>query len=231
MLYSSPVFSQASGSLAGITFLHGRSGLMCRSRSTPTNPSSLRQREIRYAVSRLSPYWGSILTGTQRDGWRLYADNVAMTNRLGASIFLSGFNHFMRSNIPRIQAGIAIVEDAPIIYDLGTWTLPDFVKAWTFLDLIQVNVTPADHWATNEGGYILLYSSRPTDAAAVYNVGHFRYYHRNLDLPRPINIIQTGGPEWPLLVGTRIWVYARIIQTDGRLSGPIDLGSNIVTFL
>ena len=47
MKFTSQVYTQASGSVGGLTYSHNRSGMYTRARSTPTDPASTLQLERR----------------------------------------------------------------------------------------------------------------------------------------------------------------------------------------
>ncbi len=156
MLFTSPLLSQASGSLAGLTFSHTRGSKYVKARTTPTNPNSQRQGIVRAAMGVLSPYWGQELTQAERDAWRLYAANVPSSNALGETIHLTGQQHFMRINIPRIQIGEAILDTAPTIFDLGTFTAPTIVDITSGTQLITIAFDNGDDWAIAVGGFMIL---------------------------------------------------------------------------
>jgi len=53
MKFKSPILSQASGSIAGITFSHNRGGMYVRARAVPTNPGSPQQHRSEEHTSEL----------------------------------------------------------------------------------------------------------------------------------------------------------------------------------
>lgn len=223
MLFTSPVYSQASGSIAGITYGHGRSGMYTRARVTPTNPDSERQRTVRHAVATLMPYWGQELDAGQRSAWNLYAANVPWTNALGQTIFLTGHQHFLRCNAPRIQAAIAIVEEAPKIYDLGTFTAPT-IASLVDTPLISINFDNTDDWATAVGGHMLVWAGKSIGPGRTFYRGPWRYAGRVNGAVEPPASMQSFPAPWPYALLNIAWIKCRIIQVDGRLSMPIVLG-------
>jgi hypothetical protein len=227
MLFKSPLFSQASGSLAGTTFTHGRSGLVARARSIPTNPSSSFQQAVRSAVATLASYWGQTLTALQRDAWNSYGAGTVMTNRLGDQIYLTGQNHFIRANVPRIQAAIAIVPDAPTTFDLGTFTSPAIASA-DDTDNVAVSFTNTDDWASTVGGHMLVYVSRPQSPGKGFFKGPFRYAAKIDGAAVAPESPEDVTSPFTLTEGQKVWVQCRIIQSDGRLSTPIILGPQTV---
>lgn len=228
MLFTSPVYSQVSGSIAGITYSHGRSGIITKTRSTPTNPNTARQRTIRHAIARLGSYWGQILTETERAAWRLYASNVAWTNPLGQTTFLTGQNHFTRCNVPRIQASIDILEAAPKIYDLGTFTPPTITAIPSGLQAFIITFDNTDDWANIVDGHMLCYGGRPTGPGTGFYSGPWRYAGKQTGNPvPPVSPVAFTTP-WRITSGQICWIQIRIIQGDGRLSSPVVLGPKTV---
>lgn len=120
MKFKSPVYSEASGSIAGIVYSHNKGGLYTRARSVPTNPNSPRQQAVRTAMGNVLSRWTDDLSAAQRTAWETYAANTPVLDRLGELRTLSGQQQFLRSNIMREVAGISIVDDAPTVYDTGT---------------------------------------------------------------------------------------------------------------
>jgi hypothetical protein len=224
MLFSSPIFSQASGSVAGLTFAHCRAGMTVRSRSTPTNPDTERQRTVKHALARFAPYWGDTLSQDERDAWNLYGSNVVMTNALGKPFHLTGQNHFLRANIPRIQSGLSVLATAPTVFDLGTFTAPVILGAIVDIQALGINFTQTDEWASTAGGHMLVYEGMPTGPGRDFGPGHFRFAGRTDGDPSPPFDPALFVSPWFLTADNILWVQIRIIQPDGRLSLPIILG-------
>lgn len=228
MLFSSPVYSAASGSIAGLVYSHNRAGMYTRARSTPTNPNSQRQRIVRVTLARLGNYWGQILTQGQRDAWALYGDNVEMSNRLGAAIFLTGQNHFVRLNVVRLQAGISILEAAPTIFDLGTFTAPTVLGVSDFGNDFTIAYTNTDAWANGVGGFMIVYSGRPIGPGRAFFGGPYRYVGNIVGDPVPPTSPDTFLQVWQQDAGNLMWIRIRVIQVDGRMSGPVILGPTTI---
>ncbi len=229
MLFSSPIFSQASGSIAGLTFAHSSSGMTVRARSTPTNPDTARQRTVKHALARLSPYWGELLTQAERDAWNLYAANVVMTNVLGDAFHLTGQNHFLRANIPRIQSGISVLEIAPSVYDLGTFTAPTIFSLTMVAQRVFIGFENTDDWANSANGHMIFYVGRPLGQGRGYYGGPYRFGNVLDGNPVPPSSPFLFTSPYAHQIDQIVWVRIRIIQVDGRLSLPIVLGPFTVT--
>lgn len=96
MLIRTGFGGQLSGSVGGVVASHNAGGAYLRNRSVPTNPNSLRQQLVRGSVSAAAGAWHGLSVGA-RASWAAYAAGTPVTNRLGESIILSGWNMFFRS--------------------------------------------------------------------------------------------------------------------------------------
>jgi hypothetical protein len=228
MKYKSPLFSQASGSIGGTTFSHNRGGMYVRSRATPTDPGSARQQTLRAAMGSLAPYWGETLTADQRNAWRDYAANTAFVNVLGDTVYLTGQQQFLRANVPRLQASLAILADAPTTFDYGTFSAPNISSALDD-DSIDVAFTNTDDWATDDAGALLAYGGKQQGPGRDFYKGPWRYMGILAgDSITPPTSPESFTSQFGLDAGNRVWVLVRIIQPDGRLSLPIVLGPELI---
>lgn len=223
MLFSSPVYSKASGSIAGLTYSHNRGGMYTRARVTPTDPASTRQLIIRGAMATLAPAWLNDLTSVQRAGWKTYGDNVSMTNRLGETVYLTGQQHFLRSNVPRIQFGLTMLTTAPTTYNLGTFTMPSIASAYDDLD-INITFDNTDAWAGLSGAQMLLWGGLEQNASRSFYKGPFRSMGAIEGAGTPPTSPATLVSQHQLTEGNVVWVAGRVIQGDGRLSEQFIIG-------
>ena len=229
MLYSSPIFAKASGSVGGLTFSHNRGGQYTRARVTPTDPSSIRQQFMRATIGVLAPYWGQTLSAAQRSAWNLYADNVTWINPIGETIFLTGQQHFLRINTVRLQIAQAILDAAPTIFDLGTFTAPTIVSMNSGPPAtIDIAFDNTDAWANAVGGFMIFYAGRAQGPGRAFYRGPWVLSSSIEGDPVPPASPFTGsiGQIWP--IGSIAWVQIRVIQIDGRMSLPVILGPTTI---
>ncbi len=221
MLFKGTFGAGMSGSLGGITASHGRSGSYLRARVVPVNPNTFYQQEIRNIAGNLATAWVTTLTAIQRAAWTAYADQVAMVNRLGDTIYLTGLNHFVRSNVPRIQAGFARVDDAPTIFALTDVTLPSFTisEATQQASVVYDN---GDAWAIIDDGFLKCDISRPTNPTINYFKGPYRFTGTvDGDTALPPTSPETMAVPFPVVQNQRVNMLCRGALPDGRLSQPI----------
>ena len=212
---------QMSGSIAGNTHARNRYGNYVRARTKPVNPNTALQQAIRAAIAFLTDRWAQTLTAVQRTAWNLYADNVAMKNRLGETVNLSGFNHYIRSNVPRKQANSSVVDDGPVVFEIPAKD-PTFSTTASEATQQFTNVYDATmDWADENGAHILIYQGLPQNPQRNFFGGPWRYM-------AGLSGVNGAPPASPFVTDAvfaiaelqRIWIYARITRADGRLSEP-----------
>lgn len=223
MLYRGPMGGgAASGKVGAMVASHNKGGQYVRARTTPTNPRTAAQSAVRNAVALLAPLWSSTLTDSQRDAWNVYAANVPIRNRLGDAITTSGIAMFLRSNVSRRQAGLALITAAPIIFDTGE-TPTDFgvvIATGSTAGTLTITAGTSSGWNSSTGNHFLLYTSRPQNAGVNYFNG-----------PYQLAGVFVGGnttgsatftlPFVPAGPGSIIKLQARVSTADGRLSGVV----------
>lgn len=212
-----PEGQQRSGKQGGIVWSHNRGGPYVRNRAIPTNPNTARQVAVRNSVRSISIAWDIALTQDQRDAWDLYGANVSWTNRLGQAINLTGLNHFVRSNTPRVMNAIARVDAAPTIFDLATAELELAVSASEATqDLTILGQDPAD-WIGEAGAWQFIFMGAPQNGGTKFFGGPYRQLTAVPGAgPPPFPVVIAAA--FPFAEGQRIWVRTRIARADGRLS-------------
>jgi hypothetical protein len=213
--------AQMSGSLGGNTYAHNRSGNYVRTRTKPVNPNTDLQTKVRAAMAFLTDRWSQTLTGAQRAAWNLYASNVVMKNRLGVDINLSGFNHYIRSNMIRKQTTTAIIDDGPVVFEIPA---SDPTYAITASEATQVVSNAFDitmDWATEAGAYMYFFQGVPQNPQRNFFNGPWRLSGALAGAdPGPLASPKDRPAVFAFAEGQRLWGYARISRADGRLSSP-----------
>lgn len=210
---------QASGSIAGNTYARNRFGNYIRPRTKPVNPNSAGQVLIRSALSFYAARWHDTLDAAQRIAWGTYAAAIAMKNRLGETVYLTGFNHFIRSNVVREQLNYAKCDDGPLELTLPEKD-PTFAVA-AYVTPQQLSITWDDTlpWKLIAASAMGLWMGQPQAVTRNFFGGPWRLTGA-IDAGSPTPYL--GAPSFTLVLGQKIWVYGRISTgpTDCRLSEP-----------
>lgn len=221
MLFKSALVTQVSGSIGGMTGSHNRGGLYFRSRAIPVNPNTPAQLTLRAIFASLVQRWNEFLSVTQRDAWNAYASLVPLPGPLGDPVTVSGQNQYIRSNTPRSQAGVAIIDDAPIEFDLGDTGTFFVDNALAPGNAFDVNFTTTSPWAAQSGGFLFVYVSRPQNQSINYFTGPFRFAGTIVGADPAPTSPQTFTSPFAQGIGQRIWIRVRSTQPDGRLGASL----------
>jgi hypothetical protein len=220
MLIKSQILTQASGSIAGLTGSHNRGGMYFRARTIPTNPAPSFQVTVRNIMGQLTAAWMGSLTVLQQHWWQVYDDNVTLINALGDPIHIGALPHFIRSNVGRMQAGLAMIEDAPHIYNLGELGNVAF-SATADDQKVSIAYTGADAWCDEDDSHMLCYASRPQNPTINYFKGPYRYLGKidgnSITPPTPPEELDSA---FPIAAAQLVYCQVRVSRADGRLSTP-----------
>lgn len=220
MIFKSPIFAQASGSIAGTVFSRNAGGMYVRARANPTNPNTGAQQAVRDAMRVLVVAWSEELTDVQREAWNTYAFNTPTLNKLGEPTHKTGQQMYIRGNIPRLQAGLDRADAAPTVFDLGTFSELDGVGGDFATQSLGFIIVNTDEWANEDGSAMLVYQSRPQNATRTFGKGPFQLATLVLgDATTPPANNQQFNSLFPLAVGQKVFLQMRVSRADGRLSG------------
>lgn len=220
MLFKSALVTAGSGKIRGLVASHNRGGQYFRGLTIPTNPNTAQQQVVRNSLKTLVARWQNNLTTVQRTAWQTYANNVQVRNALGDLITLTGQNMYIRSNVPRLQASIAVVDAAPVTFDLGSFTAPTLTLAASGT-LGTVTFAAGDDWtaaaATTSG--MLIYGSRQAARSINFFKGPYRF---------AAIVNNTSGSAAfttpftnPGTIG-QMFFQITVTRADGRLSSPFN---------
>lgn len=210
---------QMSGSIAGNVHARNRFGNYVRPRTKPVNPHSSRQEAARAIISYLAEYWHQDLDAVQRGLWDTYAAAVAMKNRLGETVHLTGFNHFIRTNAAQKGMGETEIAAAPTVLslpekDTDLVVSEEDIAAQTFT--FTCNVSGWDPNGDPKFG-ILLYQGQPQLASRNFFAGPWRFMDF-IDAVEGAAGTGTLAAAFAFALGQKVWFQARVITVSGRLS-------------
>jgi hypothetical protein len=193
-----------------------------RTRAIPVNPNTSQQQAVRALLTTMATRWAT-LTDTQRANWGTYAANTPVINKLGDSVTLTGFLHYVRSNTARVQAGLSVVDVAPSVFGLPTFTDVVFGAAVpASVPTLSYGFTNGDGWANETGGALLIAASRPYSPSISFFKGPFRFTQAVLgdDVTPPTSPTTDATPPFPFAVDNKVAIQVRACLADGRLSSP-----------
>lgn len=220
---------QMSGSIAGTVFARNRFGNYSRPRTKPVNPHSSRQESARAIISYIAEYWHEELTDVQRGGWNTYAAAVAMKNKLGETVYLTGFNHFVRTNTHRYATGFAPLADAPTTLALAD---KDPSAACTEEDIANQTFEMSFSivgWGAGDDDkkQICFYQGVPQLPSRNQFNGPWRYMGKYVPGDGPVSPV-TLNAAFAFALGQKVWFQARVLLQAGRLSEIWTLSPRII---
>lgn len=220
MKFTSALVTAASGSVGGLTASRNRGGMYFRARAIPVNPSSTQQQAVRTNLSSLAAGWTDDLDDAQRAAWNTFGVNTVVVDSLGAERQISGFNHWVRANALRLQAGLSVVLNAPTNFTGVSFGEPE-IADWDLANQ-QVDVSYSNTaWRTEVGGALLVYLSRPQGAGISYFRGPYRLAGVVLGASgTPPTSPATIDLPFPVVAGQQVFGYARAVRADGRIGNP-----------
>lgn len=211
---------QMSGSIAGNTHARNRFGNYMRARTKPVNPRSARQSFARAVIMMLAEQWREDpMTDAIRTAWQTYANSVNWNNKLGESVTLTGFNHFIRSNAAILRAGGTIVTAGPTDLGLPAGD-PAFAVTGSAGDAkLSIAFDDTFDWLDEDGGYLSVEMGEPQNPTRNFFGGPWRFADSvdgdSVTAPTTPTEID---PPFTLTEGQKIWARASIIRADGRMS-------------
>jgi len=210
---------QISGSIAGDVHARNRFGNYIRPRTKPVNPHTPRQESARAIVSFLAERWHADLDSVERGLWETYAAAIAMKNRLGETIHITGFNHYIRTNSVRMGVALPVLDAAPALPSLPEKdpTLicsADDVTGQTFIFTCE-----NDGWEANGDPklFINLYQGVPQLPSRNSFKGPWRQMGV-ISIAEGIAGTATENASFSFTLGQKVWFQARLMTVSGRLS-------------
>ncbi|MCK5641750.1 MAG: hypothetical protein KAJ19_13190 [Gammaproteobacteria bacterium] len=210
-----------SGKIGGNVFARNSGGAYCRTWVKPIDPGSARQQIVRFAVASLTTRWGEVLTDAQRAAWATYAENVPLPNRLGATRPISALAMYVRCNVPRLTCVAPIIgveDDAPAIFDVGTYTAPTIGTVSESADTVSWAFDNTDDWAIAVGGAMYVFASKPKNPTVNFFKGPY-----NCCATIPGAVVPPTSPQvinlpFPVEAGQKVFFRCNVSLPDARLA-------------
>lgn len=204
-----PLISEARGSIGLTVFSRNPSGAYIRNRTTPFNPNSPRQQEVRGQFGFVQFEWRLNTTAAQRRAWVNYAQATVLRNPLGAQHHATGLQMFMRTNALSARAGVGVYYDAPI--EPGGAGLPLVTFDFNPIDGFRVAaITPS----IGTNAFIQLLFSGIVNQTRNFFAGP---YQQTIFLIGPVPLPVTLIPPAGVPPGMRIFIDLRHVDNTGRV--------------
>lgn len=214
-----PILADMSGRLQGIVASHNRGGQYFRGRTIPDTPPTPAQSGIRVIMTSCVSLWTTVLTADQREEWNAYAATNTELDGFGSQVNIGGLGWFNRTNVSRLLAGLAPIEDPPVVNGPAAFTISPPVATYNAGD-IDIKFDNSDPWATTDGGALLIFTSRAQSVTRFSAAGiGLRFAAAILgDTGTPPTSPATITPAFPFPTDTRMFLRIVAIDSDGRRS-------------
>jgi len=220
---------QMAGSIAGTVFARNRYGNYARARTKPVNPNSPGQQSARAALAWLVEHWASTVTAAQRSAWNTYGSNVAMLNRLGESMNLSGFNQFVRSNAIRKRNGDTVIVTGPTTFDIPEHDPTFSFSSSAATQNLTVVYDDTEEWCDLDDAHLYIFVGSPQNPQRNFFAGPWRFGDAiDGSVATPPSSPATVASPFVIVEGQALWIYGRIAMDDGRLSEAFRSGPTLV---
>jgi len=223
MLIKSDIFTQASGSLGGKTFLNTRGGMAIRARVIPTNPATARQQATRVTFGNLSSEWSLGLTQAQRDAWIAYAAQNPVVGKFGDPVLLSGQMMYIRLNGIRLGAAEATILrllTVPSTSGLQTLAPVSAIPEDGAAD-IEVTFDDTEPWADLALTALIVYCTRKRRAGVQFTKGPWQLLGTVLGdaTTPPTSPVMFANPFGETYAGDeKVGIRTILTKQDGRPS-------------
>lgn len=212
--------SDIRGSVGGTVFTRNKSGAIVRQRTVPINPNTARQSTIRAIIAQVSASWAPGTTQAQKDAWGVFAANMLQPNKVGEAIQISGFNQFARANQTLLNAGLAAVADAPVIFNLPGEDILYATEIDAGTGKISVVFDDSRDWVDEDGAAMIVQMGIPQSVGRQFFGGPWRHAGVILGDGTTAPTTPDANIDVPFVVadGQKVWTRAKIIRVDGRRS-------------
>ena len=213
--------TQMSGSMAGNTFARNRYGNYVRARTKPINPNTAKQVLVRAVMAELTTRWAQTLSDAQRVAWNLYGSSVKMKNKLGEDIYLTGYNHYIRSNSWFLRMGRTVVDDGPTVFELPAMDPIMSVACSEATQQVTMTFDDTMDWCSEDDSMLVILQSQGQNPQRNFFAGPWTGRSAKIGASGvPVASPMDYASITVLTEGQRFWSKFRILRADGRLSEP-----------
>lgn len=222
-----PMVAEARGKLGGLIFSRNGGGTYAKTMAVPTNPQTILQGTVRADFAQLASEWSQVLTALERDSWIEYAGATPWTNSLGQVINLTGTNWFIKLNALRLQAGLSVVIEPPVVGTSepqdNSFVVSDVTPSTPGPGQVEFTFDDTRPWTTEAGAAMLVYQGEPQGFGVEnFNI-RYRFSFAILGDAVPPTSPVTLGTQWfiPTGPGAKHTAQARVMRADLRESARV----------
>lgn len=177
------------GKVGEQVYSRGPGGLQVRSVGTWEQPNTQRQVDVRTISKKLAVAWSTLLTESQRAGWRAYGRQWPRVNKWGEPLNIGGYQCFFRAchyyfrGMGDLDPGHAVVDGDLLVKDApsgGGYAAPLLTfSAAAGTDELTLTVPPTNYEAMPLNCYVWLFGGKPVGPGVQWFGGPWRYIGAN----------------------------------------------------
>jgi hypothetical protein len=169
----SALVSDMRNKLNGSVMSKNRAGSYVRNKTTPVNPQTSFQQDVRQRLGALSSQWGA-LTEAQRSSWTNATPYFPYTDIFGDKKELDGKSLFIKLNSNLAAVGSATILSAPVPVGVPVFTAVSLLTAVTAGEISELQLTVSA--ATVPAGFAMaVYATPPVKAGVSFVKNKFRF--------------------------------------------------------
>jgi hypothetical protein len=220
-----PIHGEMSGKIGGNVYARNKGGTYVRAWADPVQPGTARQLQVRQKMANAVLAY-SLIDAAKRAAWELYAANTPMVNRLGDTIYLTGQQHFCRSNVPvalaqELGSSASLVLDGPTTFGLPAQAAGLVATVGEAAGL-SLAYDDSAGWANLTGSVAIIRIGRPRSPSRNFFKGPWRltgFIDGDTAVP-PVSpkVVAANALAYVVTQGQRVGIGVRVFHADGRLS-------------
>lgn len=206
------------GSVGGTTASWNTYGAYAKNKSTPVNPSTTYQQNVRMYFAMIAQYWRG-LTQNQRDLWVSMASEYKATNIFGDLFTYTGFNLFMKLNRNLLEIGESIIDDCP-----SPQSVMGFTDLTFDIDITAVTAEATFAPAIDADTKVIVYATAPQSPGKSF----VKSEYRKIDVlddgdTSPVDMVTAYLAKFGTsgVVGNKIFIMFRPINLHTGQAGTI----------
>ena len=209
----------ARGSIGGQTHSRNRYGAYVRARTKPINPNTDRQSVARAVMAEVAASYLDSASSAQRLEWSVFASNMPEKNKLGQTINFSGYNQYVKSNCAAQNAGLPRILDGPVNFTKPGQDPAFDVTSSEGSQEISVVFDENRDWAGEDNAGMIVQVGIPQNPSISFFNGPWQSVALIAgNTAVPITTPQVVTSPYPIVALQKVWVRAKIIRADGRIS-------------
>lgn len=219
------VITDLRGSIGGTTFTRNRYGPIMKKKDGKINKHTSTRSVQKTLISTLAHRWKNTLDETQRTSWKYYALNTDMFNSVGGKYHMSGYQAFLRANLPVLRVDGTPHDSGPATGGLGTPIMidaghPTTSAAGNFLLFSSGHIFGFDNSSVNAWLFFYLKAQQHAPDITTPNYWHYHGVHESEGAGNGVWLKSVTYLLGQLVTGN--YVHGKIFQVeaDGKKSEP-----------